>query len=544
MVKTNSKHTKRMRGPRTKPRGSKSLFRCGDDGFGMGREVWLGCLFAHVGDAIYIHDLEGRIVDVNPAATETFGYSRAELLALHPWDIVTNASRQEMLALWQEVECGWRVTVERSYRRKDGGQVLGEVRLTRARAAEGDVIIALCRDITARRQTEEALHASEQLARGQVEALRHGLDAVAREAAPDRFLDEVLRTMSRMLRAHTTSLWLQDEQSPAPRFVSVAIGGTPRLLSTAETCAGTNGQSDHPLAADVLRSQSAVFCEDIEGDPRFEQNRERWLAEGIRSVLAVPLVAGRKVRGLVSLSSKRRDGYRPDEIELAQALAHQAALAVQLARFAAAGRQAAVLEERNRVARDIHDTLAQGFTGTIVQLEAAQAALANRHTREAGRHIHQACELARESLREARRSVLALRSPALIAGDLPGALGDLFQLMTHETGLQIEFTCAGEPRRLPPDWQEHLLHIGREALTNTLRHARARQFAARLSVNANEVCFELSDNGNGFDPSRLNGGFGLTGMRERAARMGGHLSVTSAMGAGTGIRLTVPVAAR
>lgn len=497
-------------------------------------------LFAHVADAIYVHDLEGRILDVNPAAREIFGYSRAELLASHPWEFVTNASRQEMLDLWQEVKSGWRVTVERSYRRKDGGQVLAEVRLTRAHAGEGDVIIALCRDITARRRVEEALLASEQLARGQVEALRHALDAVAREATPDRFLDEVLRTMGHMMRAQAVSLWLQDERSPTPCFRPFPI-----VREAQPTRAGTNlieadALPEHPLAPEVLRGRSPVLCADLERDSRFKVNRGRWLAEGVRIVLAVPLLVAGEVMGLVSISSSRRDGYRSDEIELAQALTQQAALAVQLSRLAAHSRQLAVFEERARVARDIHDTLAQGLTGTVVQLEAAKAALANGRTDETASRLHQACELARASLRGARRSVQALRDPALIGGDLPTALGGLLQQMTQGTQLRARLVCTGEPREVPPEWQSHLLHIGREALTNTIKHAQASRFAARLSFATGEIRLALKDNGHGFDPRRTNGGFGLTGIRERVEHMGGRLWVESTMGAGTGIRVAVP----
>ncbi len=543
MIKSGLKQPTQARDAHVRPRHARLSFHRPGSGLCPGREDWLEGLFAHVADAIYVHDLKGRMLDANPAASETFGYSRAELLALHPWEIVTNSSRQEMLALWQEVTCGWRVTVERSYRRKDGEPVLAEVRLTRAHSSEGDFIIALCRDVTAQRRVEEALRASEQLARGQVEALRHALDAVARDAAPERFLVEILRTLSRMLRAQPVSLWLQDELSPVPRFQPFPLARTDSFGNAGTNHAATDALPEHPLTSDVFRSRSPVLCGELERDSRFELNRRCWVAEGVRIVLAVPLLVAGKVMGLVSISSSRRDGYRPDEIELAQALAQQAALAVQLSRLAAHRRQLAVLEERNRVARDIHDTLAQGLTGTVVQLEAAKAALANGRTDETADRLDQACELTRGSLRAARRSVQALRDPALIGGDLPTALENLFQQMTQGTGLRARLVCAGEPRELPPEWQSHLLHIGREALTNTIKHAHASRFDARLRFASGEIRFALKDNGHGFDPRRVHSGFGLTGLRERVERMGGRLAVESVMGAGTGIRVAVPATA-
>src|SRR5271163_2453936 len=122
--------------------------------------------------------------------------------------------------------------------------------------------------------------------------------------------------------------------------------------------------------------------------------------------------------------------FRPEEMELAQSLANQAMLGIQLARLSAQSRQTAVIEERNRMAREIHDTLAQGFTGIIVQLEAAADARSRGLSRESDEHCRRAADLARESLREARRSVRALRPQILETNDLCEAFTALFRSMT------------------------------------------------------------------------------------------------------------------
>src|SRR5207245_3599432 len=129
--------------------------------------------------------------------------------------------------------------------------------------------------------------------------------------------------------------------------------------------------------------------------------------------LAVSLVVGGQVRGFVVIRHIDRASYRPEEIELTQALAHQVMLALRLNEFAEQSQRAAVFEERNRMARDIHDTLAQGFTGVIVQLEAAEDAISGGSRKEADAHLHRAGELARRRLSEARRSVHALRPQGL-----------------------------------------------------------------------------------------------------------------------------------
>jgi signal transduction histidine kinase len=195
-------------------------------------------------------------------------------------------------------------------------------------------------------------------------------------------------------------------------------------------------------------------------------------------------------------------------------------------------RHAAVLEERTRMARDIHDTLAQGFTGVIVQLDAAVEALRDEEPEGAGKHIG----LARESLGEARRSVHALRPRALEKAAFHEALKAIITNTTAGTSLRADFELDGQPCQLAPSVEENLLHIGQEALTNTLKHAHATEFRARLSFNPGGIRLELRDNGDGFLADAGNGGgFGLIGMKERAEQIGATRTVTSEPGAGTNI---------
>jgi signal transduction histidine kinase len=215
-------------------------------------------------------------------------------------------------------------------------------------------------------------------------------------------------------------------------------------------------------------------------------------------------------------------------------------LAIQLNEFAEQSRQAAILEERNRLARDIHDTLAQGFTGVIVQLEALEDAIACCRRKEANEHLQRAGELARRSLNEARRSVHALRPQALEGGNFWDALKGLIKNTTAGTALHTTFSLRGKLRHLPLAWQENLLHIGQEALTNALKYAHPRNFETRLTFNAKELRLDLRDDGDGFKVKERHDGFGLAGMRERVEQMGGKLNISSARGKGTEILVTLP----
>src|SRR5436309_8927523 len=405
-----------------------------------------------------------------------------------------------------------------------------------------DLATDLVRIAIERDRAEGALRASEQVARGQVEALTYSLDVLATAPAPDKFLGQMLSTIGRLLGAQSVILWLLDESNDA--LV---------LRAWAEGTNFAKGDPEHPFIKhpsswkedpglrELFFSGAPVACEDVEHDP-FTSNdlREYLKAGGTKKFLRIPTLVGGRVKGFIGIRHGERPPYRPEEIELAQALAHQAMLAIQLNEFAEQSRQAAVLEERNRMARDIHDTLAQGFTGVIVQLESAEDAMACCRRKEANEHLRRASELARRSLNEARRSVRALRPQALQHGNFWDALKGIIKNTTAGTNLHTRFELRGRLRHLSPIWQENLLHIGQEALTNALKHARPRNFETRLIFNSKAFRLELRDNGNGFRTKDQHDGLGLAGMRERAEQMGGTLKVTSARGKGTTIVVTVP----
>jgi PAS domain S-box-containing protein len=393
-----------------------------------------------------------------------------------------------------------------------------------------------------RDRAEEALRASERVVRGQVEALTYSLDVLATAPAPDKFLGQMLSTIGRLLGAQSVILWLLNQSNDSLVLRAWAEGTNfPKADPEHPFIKNPPSWKEDPGLRDLFFSGAPVACEDVENDPYISTELREYLKSGgTKKFLRIPTMVGGRVKGFIGIRHGERPPYRPEEIELAQALAHQAMLAIQLNEFAEQSRQAAVLEERNRLARDIHDTLAQGFTGVIVQLEALEDAIACCRRKEANEHLRRASELARQSLNEARRSVHALRPQALQRGNFWEALKGIVKNTTAGTALHTTFHLRGKVRNLPQYWQENLLHIGQEALTNSLKYARPRNFETRLIFNTKELRLELCDDGDGFKVKARHDGFGLAGMGERVEQMGGNLTISSTRGKGTKIAVTLP----
>lgn len=281
---------------------------------------------------------------------------------------------------------------------------------------------------------------------------------------------------------------------------------------------------------------------------------DKTTAWGVVTYLAVLVVNVLGMSGLalfVWRNSRRNDERDEALAEASEANRRLEAMLAENAglheRLLTQAREAGVLDERQRMAREIHDTLAQGLAGIITQLQAAEQAGADEATRH--RHVSAATRLARESLSEARRSVHALRPQQLESARLADALAGVAERWSALYGLGVEVTTTGTPRPMRPETEVALLRTAQEALTNVTRHARATRVGVTLSYLDDDVALDVRDDGVGFDPAQLDGvradaatgGFGLVAMRQRIEGLAGTLQVESEPGGGTAISACVPV---
>jgi signal transduction histidine kinase len=285
--------------------------------------------------------------------------------------------------------------------------------------------------------------------------------------------------------------------------------------------------------------------------------RVTWECRGIRSAFLMPLLApDETLTGLlmVTFREKRRLSRSAGRAYLT--VGAQAALALDNMRLVEearrAGQQAGVLIERQRLAREIHDTLAQGFISVITNLTAAEiAGPPDAAGTPSSRHLQEAHRTARESLAEARLLVWALRPEQLDRSSLPETLDEVAKEWSEKTGVEAHVLATGTPRSLLPEIEIALLKATQETLANVRKHARATKVNITLSYMDDRVVLDVLDDGVGFGFDRLKtsvgphdaGGFGLVALRERVEHLGGKLVVESTPGEGTAVMVELPLSA-
>jgi signal transduction histidine kinase len=241
---------------------------------------------------------------------------------------------------------------------------------------------------------------------------------------------------------------------------------------------------------------------------------------------------------MTKLAEERRQAVE----RLESAIEENAGLHRQLV---AQAREAGVLDERQRIAREIHDTIAHDLTAIVTQLEAALQS--DEGSAEHRRRVEQAVRLAREALVEARRSVEAARPEALEGASLPAAIAAAADRWSALSEISVDVTTTGEPIALDPDIESALFRMAQEALVNVAKHSGASRAGLTLSYMGDVVALDVRDDGSGFEPTEARGGdghgFGLTAMRQRIERVAGTLTIESRPGAGTAVSARVPAIA-
>jgi two-component system NarL family sensor kinase len=359
-------------------------------------------------------------------------------------------------------------------------------------------------------------------------------EALNREVDLDRALQVALSQVVELFDLRTGWIWLLREDNGQPYLAASqnlppALADNPRRMEGSCYCLDTFRAGDLSGAANV----NVITC-----------TRLKWLiggTDGLRSHASVPLYAHGKRLGVLNVVSSDWRELSADNLQLLYTVGDLVAIAIERARLFTASTQIGALEERNRLAREIHDTLVQGLTGIIMQLETADAFLDDDQADRSREALRQALALTRANLDEARRSVLDLRSAPLEGRSLDKALAALIHEWQAKSNLAIDFEVTGS-RPLVARLEAGLYRIAQEALTNVVRHARATRVKVRLIATPDSTRLIVEDDGRGFDPAQVpDERHGLIGMQERARLLGGTLKLQSRPNHGTRIQVTIPL---
>lgn len=362
------------------------------------------------------------------------------------------------------------------------------------------------------------------------------MDAVNRAMVEALHPDEVLAVIARET-CHVTGgdsalvLLVSDDQEF--QYIRAAYG------ETMESYIGVGLPISTSLAGLVLRTGEVLVSLDPPRDPRLNQNLVE--AGGWRCVLEAPLRAKDRVLGVLVAATSKSEGFDEQHVRMLSLFGNQAGLFLENSRLHEKERDVAVLEERNRLARELHDSVTQVLFSLTLNLEAAGGLLEKKPDKAASL-ITRSGEMAAEALAEMRSLIFELRPSALQEKGLAMALTNHVNLFRRRSGMDVTLTLDGE-ERLPPDEEFCLYRVAQEALTNASKHARARQVNIHYSVQPGLATLVVEDNGVGFNAkaNRRSHSFGVIGMRERLAAVGGTLQIESEPGHGTRIEARIPL---
>lgn len=376
----------------------------------------------------------------------------------------------------------------------------------------------------------------------QTEVVTLALDLLVREPDVEGFFGALATTMVESGENHACGIWLIDDDHRSCDLWLAYMSN--RLYTSSSADWDTLSMPRESMAAHLF-DYAPGWTKTVEyhsGDARLpEAVRAFNAAAGVHSVVVAPLLLGTRNLGWVAISTFPTpgcDGWW--RVALLEAIARQATLALHHSRLADLSRveerRKAILEERNRIARDIHDSLAQGFAAILMQLQAAQRQQCAM-SRTAASSIETAIDLARTHLTEARRSVGTLRPNVGTGEDIATALKRIADMGQRTTNMPID-VFVDEIPRFGDGVEREIISIAQEALTNAVRHSRARRITIR-ALTVQSVGFRLSvaDDGRGIAHERASAGFGLTSMQERAEKIGASLTIVTAPRSGTEVVL-------
>ncbi|MGD8398682.1 MAG: PAS domain S-box protein [Anaerolineae bacterium] len=503
------------------------------------REEQYRSIFESTSDGLLIFDLAGHLVDSNPAACQMYGYAASDFCKLEPADLVHAESMPIFERFLDEIRAGEEFHGRAVNLRRDGTPFHVEVDGTGFVYRGVRHALAVVRDVTEEVQAYQLLEQRVQRRTNELATLLDVSASIASALELRTLLGLILEQLAKAVDCAAATILLLEDGEIAHLAHRGGISGEDPSLSP------FTGQGAGDLRA-AMQGDAPLVVRDVAGEGRLAWTLRGALASHpdpemahVRAWMAVPFTVEEHLRGWLLLYHRRPGAYTTHHATLAQTIANQAAMAIENARLFAQMRRLAALEERQRLARELHDSVSQvlysiGLAGhTALTLFEQDPALAVEP-------MHYVLSLADVGLTEMRALIFELRPDSLEKDGLVVALTR--QAAALRARFELEVGCdLGEEPDFSLEVKEALYRIAREALNNVVKHAQAGRVTIRLQHPHEAAVLEVQDDGVGFDPERAYPGqMGLSSMRERAAELRGALEIESAAGEGTCIRVHIP----
>lgn len=498
-------------------------------------------IFETSGDGLVINTFDGRVLEVNSALCRMHGFSPDELIGAQPNLFIAPESHGLMGDFLAAAREGKSFQTQALGRRKNGSTFPVEVHGAAFTFAGQPAVLAVVRDISARKQEYDLL---EQRVADRTRELASLLE-VARNVSSTLELTPLLGTIldqlkflvdydgAGILALDGDAFTVMGYRGPLPLEQALTL----RFQLSEELGHWHVVTSKEPL----LIADTWAHWEQMRADGADPDGSIKTRFDYIRSWMLVPLIYKDRVIGALSVEHGEPNHYTSRHLVLANAIASQVAVAMENARLYGQAQRVAVLEERARLARELHDSVSQGIYGLSLYAETASRLLAAGDTHSVRDFLREMRVTAQEALREMRLLVFELRPPKLEELGLAGALRARLEAVEGRTrDLSVRFMADGY-ERLAPDVEETLYRVAQEALNNVVKHAQATTVAVTIQQDISRTVLDITDDGVGFDPAMVpEGRLGLAGMRERIAQASATLTVASAPGQGTRIWVEVP----
>jgi PAS domain S-box-containing protein len=488
---------------------------------------------------LFINDLNGRLVDFNPAAAHIHGYSPEEFRLLQPHQFIHSNSLSVFGAYLDAVKRGDLFRGRATDVRKDGTTFPIEVLGTGFTYRGQPHALAVVRDITEEVQTVQELEEKEALRTQELTTLLVLSNRLVStlEMAPlvELILDQLKRvvdyTGATVLVREGQELQAIGHRGPVPqdtvhqlRVPLETIKGFWTAMSRREPLIVDDVQAE-TSQAEIYHQITKLFPEEATGY--------------VRAWMGVPLMVQERLIGALSINQDRPQAHTYRHITLSMAIANQAAIAIDNARLYEQAQRLAVLEERQRLARELHDSVSQALYGIGMGASTARELL-ERDPAQAAAPLDYVISLTDAGLAEMRALIFELRPDSLEKEGLVAALRKQAAALSVRHKLDVQTEFCEEPT-LPFETKEALYRVAQEALNNTVKHARATEVTLSLDSCGEQITLEVQDNGLGFDTQReYPGHLGLKTMQERVAKLGGTLEIESEPGRGTLLRASIP----